>query len=174
MNSSFYRTSGSRLSVRLDYAPFLLQKIVLPLKERGMDGVDEALDVLKEYHLLREDIDALIELSTWPGKKSAFDGVDSKVKAALTRTYNKTVAPYSYSAVSAVKKKRAILDEVDEYGNEEERTGHSSDEGEDDDVKVDALIKTVVKKTSRKAETDGKKTAGPKAGTSGRGKTKAK
>lgn len=139
-----------------------------------MDGVDEALDVLKEYHLLREDIDALIELSTWPGKKSAFDGVDSKVKAALTRTYNKTVAPYSYSAVSAVKKKRAVLDEVEEYGNEDETTVQSSDEGDDDDVNVDALIKPVAKKTSRKAETGDKKPTASKAGTSGRGKTKAK
>lgn len=139
-----------------------------------MDGVDEALDVLKEYHLLREDIDALIELSTWPGKKSAFDGVDSKVKAALTRTYNKTVAPYSYSAVSAVKKKRAALDEVEEYGNDDETTVQSSDEGEDDDVNVDALIKPVVKKTTRKVEAGGKKPTASKAGSSGRGKSKAK
>lgn len=146
---------------------------MLPLKERGLDGVDEALEVLKEYHLLREDIDALIELSTWPGKKSIFDGVDSKVKAALTRTYNKTVAPYSYSAVSTVKKKRAAADDIEEYGDEEGTTAQSSDEGEDDDINVDALIKPVVKKSSGKTVAGGKKSTAPKA-TTGRGKTKAK
>ncbi|EDW32619.1 GL13172 [Drosophila persimilis] len=37
-------TSGSRLSVRLDYAPFLLDNIARPLAKDGQDGVSAALD----------------------------------------------------------------------------------------------------------------------------------
>uniref|UniRef100_A0A1A9ZHJ4 DNA replication factor RFC1 C-terminal domain-containing protein n=1 Tax=Glossina pallidipes TaxID=7398 RepID=A0A1A9ZHJ4_GLOPL len=121
------RTSGSRLSVRLDYAAFLLHKIIHPLKEHGLDGVNESLNTIKEYHLLREDLESLIELTTWPGKKSPMDGVDSKIKAALTRSYNKEVLAYSYSAGAGIKKKRSEasddLDYMDADNNEEGKEG---------------------------------------------------
>lgn len=146
------RTSGSRQSIRLDYAPFLLDKIVKPLKDKANDGVEESLNVLKEYHLLREDIDSLIELTAWPGKKSPLDAVDGKVKAALTRAYNKEVLAYTYSAQAGVKKKRsqAADDEADlegliegEEGEEAARSNavDSDEEKEDDSLENDGLIK---------------------------------
>lgn len=163
------RTSGSRLSIRLDYAPFLLANIVRPLKEHGNDGVDESLKVLQEYRLLREDIDSLIELTSWPGKKSPMDAVDGRVKAALTRSYNKEILPYSYSAVTAVKKKKMeSLESVDLLGLGEGEEGESaaveSEEEEDNNLDNDNLIKAKKKptpSTSKKASSTGKpKTAG--------------
>lgn len=148
------RTSGSRSSIRLDYAPFLLQNIVQPMIDDGSDGVEEALSVMKEYRLLREDLDALVEITAWPGKKSLLDSVDGKVKAALTRAYNKEVAAFSYSAVSGVKKKRAAADD-DFVTDESERIVSSDDENEDDDVEKDALIKA--KKTTRASAAAAKK-----------------
>ncbi|XP_055546783.1 replication factor C subunit 1 [Wyeomyia smithii] len=157
-------SSGSRLSVRLDYAPFLLQAIVRPLKEKGSDGVDESLAVLKEYHLLREDLESLVELTTWPKQKNPMDGVDGKVKAALTRAYNKEVAPYSYSVMNAVKKKKAeAADEAAElYGDEEEDNNavvDSDEEKEDDDLENNAFIK-VKKKPAAKAGASSSSAAG--------------
>ncbi|TMW53346.1 hypothetical protein DOY81_001550, partial [Sarcophaga bullata] len=152
------RTSGSRLSVRLDYAPFLLDKIVKPLVDKGLEGVEESLATIKEYHLLREDIDSLIELTTWPGKKGPMDKVDGKVKAALTRAYNKEVLAYSYSATAGVKKKRAEasegLEQLDGLEEQEEGTVAtvSDDENDDDNLENDALIKAK-KKTSTSATT---------------------
>lgn len=166
-----YSTSGSRLSVRLDYAPFLIDKIVRPLKERGLDGVEESLNVIKEYHLLREDLDSLIELTSWPGKKSIFDSVEGKVKAALTRAYNKEINPYSYSVASAIKKSKVVATE-DAYGDNED--GSSSDEEQETTVDNDVLIKA--KKRPAAAAVTSSKTKGTSKAAAGpsRGKAKAK
>lgn len=155
------RTSASRQSIRLDYAPFLLAKIVRPLKELGMEGVEQSLEILKEYHLLREDIDSLVELAMWPGKKSLLDEVDGRVKAALTRTYNKEVLAYSYSVHAGVKKKKSeATEETELYGMEGEDGGDAplSDE-EEDKIENDGLIKA--KKSS--ATTSSKAKPGSKA-----------
>lgn len=170
----FHSTSGSRRSVRLDYAPFLLDKIVRPLKEQGVDGVAESLAVIKEYHLLREDLDSLIELTTWPGKKSLFDSVEGKVKAALTRAYNKEVNPYSYSVTSAVKKTTTVATD-DPYGDDEEAAGSSDDEQEST-VDNDVLIKAKKRPTAAaaaSAPSSSKAKASTKPSTS-RGKAKVK
>lgn len=122
-----------------------------PLIEDQNDGIEEALSVIKEYHLLREDIDALVELTAWPGKKSPMDRVDGRVKAALTRAYNKEIAPYSYSAANTVKKKKAAAaddDYMNEYG-EGGDVASDSDDGDDDTVDNDALIKQKKSATSK-------------------------
>ncbi|KAM8704543.1 hypothetical protein ACLKA7_009056 [Drosophila subpalustris] len=164
-------TSASKLSIRLDYAPFLLANIVRPLNLDGQEGVPAALDVLKNYHLLREDLESLIELTSWPGKKSPMDAVDGRVKAALTRAYNKEVMAYSYSAQANVKRKRAeaagdedtagMLGEEDEEGN----NALASDDDEDkDDLELDGLIKAKKKPAASTASKPGtSKTGGKKA-----------
>lgn len=174
------RTSASRQSIRLDYAPFLLQNIVHPLIEDQNDGVEEALSVIKEYHLLREDIDALVELSTWPGKKSPMDQVDGRVKAALTRAYNKEVAPYSYSTANNVKKKKTAAaddDYLNEYGEGGDQMS-DSDDGDDDNVDNDAMIKqkksAVSKASTSKASTSKASTSKAASGGSKRAGTSKK
>lgn len=138
----------------MDYAPYLVEKITKPLRDRGLDGVEEALSVLKEYRLLREDLDSLIELTTWPGKKNPMDSVEGKVKAALTRAYNKEVTPYTYTAAAAIKKKKSEKsnDELEEgYGGEDEgATIEASDDEENEDVESDVLIKMKKKTTTTK------------------------
>ncbi|CAD6991829.1 unnamed protein product [Ceratitis capitata] len=167
------RTSASRQSIRLDYAPFLLEKIVRPLRDLGMEGVKPSLDVLKEYHLLREDIDALVELTTWPGKKGPMEAVDGRVKAALTRTYNKEVLAYAYSANVGVKKKKSEANDENElYGEDGEEVGDAAQSDEDDDkIENDGLIKA--KKHSDKATTSKAKPSSM-AKTTGSGTTNKK
>lgn len=133
------------------------------------DGIEEALNVMKEYHLLREDLDSLSELTTWPGKKSLLDSVDGRVKAALTRTYNKEVAAYSYSAISTTKKKRAAAADDDFMNELGEGDGEqiSDDDGDDDNVANDALIK------AKKPSTSSKASGSSKAGGSSKGAGKA-
>lgn len=149
-------TSGSRLSVRMDYAPHLLSAILRPLKEKGADGVNESLSVIKEYRLLREDIESLVELTTWPKKKNIMESVDGRVKAALTRLYNKEISPYSYSVMAAVKKKKSNANS-DIYGEEEEENDDQSDEEkeEEEDISNNAFItvkKTAAVKSTSKAK----------------------
>lgn len=134
-----------------------------PLIEDKNDGVEEALNVIKEYRLLREDIDSLVELTTWPGKKNLMEQVDGRVKAALTRAYNKEVAPYTYSTVTNVKKKKSGSAD-DDYMNEYEEGGEGGDQLSDNDedvdtVENDALIKSKTKPKASSSKASGSGTA---------------
>ncbi|XP_052869207.1 replication factor C subunit 1 [Anopheles cruzii] len=167
-------TSGSRLAIRLDYAPHLLRSIVQPLQRRGAEGVHDSLEVIKGYRLLREDIDSLVELSTWPKAKSPMDTIDGKVKAALTRAYNKEIAPYSYSVMGAVKKK--ARDTADNgldglYDGEEDMATQPDSDDEDKEDKIDdnAFIKIKKKPTAAGGTA---KASTSKAGTSSKAKKK--
>ncbi|CRK98467.1 CLUMA_CG011824, isoform A [Clunio marinus] len=144
-------TSGSRLSVRLDYAQFLVQAIVRPLKEKGLEGVHESLEVIKEYRLLREDIESLLELTSWPKMKNPWDSIDSKVKAALTRAYNKEVQPYAYSAQTGVKKKNVRATEAEGFDYDEDAAALEQSDEEDDSLEKNTMIK--IKKPSMAKDT---------------------
>lgn len=168
-----FRTSASRQSIRLDYAPFLMQNILQPMIDDGNEGVEESLSVIKEYRLLREDIDSLVELATWPGKKKLMDSVDGRVKAALTRAYNKEVEAYSYSAIATTKKKRLAARDDDysnEYGEDGDDGSISDNDEDDDNLENDALIKQKQKKAPAKTSTTSKAS---KPSTSGTSKKKA-
>ncbi|XP_058119113.1 replication factor C subunit 1 [Anopheles ziemanni] len=168
-------TSGSRLAIRLDYAPHLLRSIVQPLQRRGAEGVNDSLEVIKEYRLLREDIDSLVELSTWPKNKSPMDSVDGKVKAALTRAYNKVIAPYSYSAMATVKKKThdAGQDEMDGLYMDGEQDAAPQQVESDEEEKEDKLDDNAFIKIKKKPAAGGSTKAGTsKASAPAKGKKK--
>uniref|UniRef100_A0A2A4JBC5 Replication factor C subunit 1 n=1 Tax=Heliothis virescens TaxID=7102 RepID=A0A2A4JBC5_HELVI len=136
-------TSGSKSSIFLDYSSHLRDAIVNPLIKDKADGISRSLEVLESYHLLREDLDSLVELSVWPGQRNPTILVDPKVKAAMTRTYNKKATALPY-APGAVKKGRAKADD-DDMGDDEQE----DEDEEDSDPENDALIK---KKKSKETE----------------------
>jgi replication factor C subunit 1 len=83
-----------------------------------------------------------------------FIGVDSKVKAAFTRAYNKDsyMTPYACSTISK-KSRGAAKGEEEGFGDEEdeENGAGSEDEGENaEDVTKDAMIKVKAKSTTSK------------------------
>lgn len=131
----------------MDYAPYLLAAIVRPLKDEGLEGVPKALEVMREYRISREDIDGLIELTTWPGMKNPMDAVESKVKAALTRAYNKEALAF----VPAAKKKSKAAEGEEDF-LEDEDAAPASDDEDDDKIDNDALIKQKKKTSDTKAE----------------------
>jgi replication factor C subunit 1 len=150
-------TSGSRMAIRLDYSQFLINAIIKPLVERGLEGVPDSLNIIKSYHLLREDIESLLEITSWGSGKSPWEKVDSKVKAALTRAYNKEVQPYSYSIQAGIKKKKVSYESEQGYGGDEEEDNGAESE-EEDSIENSSMIK--VKKTAAS------KNSNPKASTS--------
>ena len=96
-------------SLALGYGQVLRDHINSPLLKQGADEVDQAVSIMKEYSLLREDLDSLIEVTQWPDKPSAFRAVDSKRKAAFTRKYNKMDMALPYSvAITFSRKKGGI------------------------------------------------------------------
>uniref|UniRef100_A0A182NQL7 Replication factor C subunit 1 n=1 Tax=Anopheles dirus TaxID=7168 RepID=A0A182NQL7_9DIPT len=169
-------TSGSRLAIRLDYAPHLLRTIVQPLQQRGSEGVHDSLEVIKQYRLLREDIDSLVELSTWPKRKSPMDSVDGKVKAALTRAYNKEIAPYSYSAMTTVKKKAQDAPGQDDMDGLYEMDGEQADAGahSDEEEKEDKIDDNAFIKIKKKPAAGGAAKASSSKASGGAGKGKKK
>lgn len=164
-------TSGSKLDLALDYLPYIRDAIIKPLINEGAAGVPQSLDVLKKYYLLREDLESLLELSSWPGQKDPMSLVESKVKAALTRAYNKEGIMIPYAVHTTVKKKSgSSFTEME--GAEGEETEDVEEEDEDtDDVKSDAMIKIAKKKTASAESASG--TSDVKKG-KGKGRGKAK
>ncbi|CAH0747063.1 unnamed protein product [Diatraea saccharalis] len=139
-------TSGSKSSIFLDYCTHLRDAIVNPLIKDRNDGIANSMQVLESYHLLREDLDSLTELSLWPGQRNPMLLIDSKVKAAMTRTYNKsgTALPYAPGTIKKVRTK-----DDGELGDELDDETYDVDGEEDSDPENDVLIKK--KKTEKSA-----------------------
>ncbi|XP_046972816.1 replication factor C subunit 1 [Vanessa cardui] len=130
-------TSGSKSSIFLDYAYYLRDAVATPLIKEKLEGIDKSMEVLESYHLLREDLDSLVELSLWPGQRNPINMIETKVKAAMTRTYNKKATALPY-APAAVKKGRAQDNE------------NSQEDYEDDPIDSDPENDTLIKKKKTK------------------------
>jgi replication factor C subunit 1 len=60
---------------------------------------------MSNYSLLREDLDNLLEVCQWPNCSDPMKNIESKVKAAFTRSYNKDVIlPYATNLGSISKR----------------------------------------------------------------------
>ncbi|CAL8099615.1 unnamed protein product [Calicophoron daubneyi] len=143
-------SSNSR-NLILDYASVLADSLTRPLKE---GDVDRVLQTLISYQLEREDLDSILELATWPNRPNRMAGIDSKVKAALTRAFNKSVHKLPYVSASNVKAGRskraapvdAILEDMD--GDAEGLFDVAEDSPKDDeDMQIDSMI--IKKKASK-------------------------
>jgi len=103
-----------------------------------MGGVEQAVERMGDYSLLREDLDGLLEATQWPDRPDAMKDVDSKTKAAFTRRYNKEGVNLPYAVQQAVNKRKAAPATEDGWGEEE---GDDVEEDEGSDVENDAMIK---------------------------------
>ena len=165
-------TGASKEGVNLDYLKPLRNAITRPLVTTGMEGVDAAIDIMNKYHLLREDLNSLIEVSLWPGDRDPMEAIDSKVKGAFTKTYNKNAAPVPYIVSGTSKKKAtsALQDEAALVEEEEEEEVANSD---DDTIETDKMIKAKKPTTTKKTESKAKNTSNQPS-KRGRGRGKAK
>ncbi|XP_014813288.1 PREDICTED: replication factor C subunit 1 isoform X2 [Calidris pugnax] len=144
------RTQTCKRTVNMEYLPYLRDAIVQPLKDLGAEGVQEAITFMDSYCLMKEDIENIMEISTWGGKPSPFSKLDPKVKAAFTRAYNKEahLTPYSLHSVKTSKRQSgsAMSLELSEDLTVEEI---QSDEDEQESVESDAMIKQKKVKSSK-------------------------
>ncbi|KFQ77796.1 Replication factor C subunit 1, partial [Phaethon lepturus] len=139
-----------RTVINMEYLSYLRDALVRPLQDFGTDGVQEAVTFMDSYCLMKEDIENIMEISTWGGKPSPFSKLDPKVKAAFTRAYNKEVhlTPYSLNYVKTSKRQSgsAVALDLNEDLYVEEI---QSDEDEQDTVESDAMIKQKKAKSSK-------------------------
>ena len=140
------KISGSKTSLNLDYLEPLRNSLVNPLIKEGAEGIPKVLERLESYYLKKEDIETMNELTLWENQTDPMSKVDSKVKAALTRAYNKESFTLPYSLGTVKKGRSQAADNIDDYGgllNEEGETQDDDDQGNnnEDDIDLDAMIK---------------------------------
>ncbi|KAM4807653.1 replication factor C subunit 1 [Rhinophrynus dorsalis] len=163
------RTRTNKGSLNLDYLSYMRNALVQPLCARGADGVQDVVEFMDTYYLMKEDFDNIMEICSWGGKPSAFSKLDPKVKAAFTRGYNKEthLTPYSLQMVKA--SKREAVSVLDSELNEELNAEESQADEKADDVEMDAMIKAKKAKPAKpskasKSEKGGEKKPGKAKG----------
>ncbi|XP_014216279.1 replication factor C subunit 1-like [Copidosoma floridanum] len=139
-------TGASKEAVNLDYLKMLAHSIIRPLAVEGSEGVEKSVEIMNKYHLSRDDLDSLLELTKWPHTRDLMQAVDTKTKAAFTRAYNKSA---SYNSAGTMKKKSAKGDANDDLLGEEDEELASDDE-EEDKIENDKLIKAKTSKAAAK------------------------
>lgn len=73
------RTMSSRQAVNLDYLHYLRQALLNPLQRHGAEGAAQAVKLLDDYQLIKEDVDSIMEISVWGGQPDPYSKLDSKV-----------------------------------------------------------------------------------------------
>jgi len=128
--------SANKIGVGMEYLSVLKRMLSDPLVKKGTEGISEVIKIMNEYCLTRDDFDTILELSTWPGQKDPSTMIDSKVKAAFTRAYNKESHKNPFTIVNIKKLKASKLNEEGEEENED-----AEEEEDSDDIAADSMIK---------------------------------
>lgn len=65
--------------MNLDYIPYLRGALLSPLQKQGADGAGQAVQLLDDYQLIKEDVDNIMEISVWGGQPDPYSKLDPKV-----------------------------------------------------------------------------------------------
>ena len=135
------KVSMTKAEFRTNYLPPLASIIYSILHEKQTDGIDECIEILDSYYLLKDDFDIMMEMYIHGDK--LMTKIPTNVKAAFTRKYNKESHNIPYS-ISSIAKTAAVSmmsveneNELDDFAD-----NPSSDEKEvEDDLSKDKMIK---------------------------------
>ncbi|GAA5917835.1 hypothetical protein JCM8208_006381, partial [Rhodotorula glutinis] len=105
------RVSSDKRELRQSYLPTLFPRLVQPLQERGVDGVEEVIELMDEYYLGRDEWDAIVELGVGEGRgmDEVLKKIPAQTKSAFTRKYNAQDHPIPYHKPEAGKAKAKKL-----------------------------------------------------------------
>ena len=130
-----YKISADKTELRLGYLPAIRDQFVSLMMPNDGNGpnVEEAIGLMDDYGLDRDDIFENIDEFVLDRKAKKFADLDSKTKAAFTREYNKGVhkSQALIEEQGAPTRMRKKIVEEDDEDNEEEDNG--DDDGDDDD-----------------------------------------
>ncbi|RKL33581.1 Replication factor C subunit 1 [Fusarium proliferatum] len=152
------KSSGDHNEIRQQYLPILWTQLVDRLQKQGNEAVPEVIDLMDSYYLTREDFDAVQELGVGPMDEEHVK-IETKTKAAFTRTYNAMSHPVPFMKASSVVAPKAQpkevpdLEEAVEDDDAEAVEAPEVDEEDDEiDFKKDKYIKKPkAKKVTKKA-----------------------
>ena len=157
-----YRISANAQELRRTYIPVLREKIFRCIQKANPESNQDAIDLMDEYGLSRDDIVEKLDVLVLGKKDFSFDDLDSKQKTAFTKQYNAgvhmnqaLVREQGGGGAASKKKKRApVFDEDDEDG----AGGNSESEEEIDEEKELAMLQAQFKKKGRRKAATKKKT----------------
>lgn len=71
---------GNAKSVCMDYLPILRDRLTQPLiHNKQGEGVTQVMELMDSYDLLKDDYDAILDLTSWPGGKDVRSLIETKV-----------------------------------------------------------------------------------------------
>ncbi|TID23926.1 hypothetical protein CANINC_003087 [Pichia inconspicua] len=151
------KTKTNNVDLRLDYIPFMRNKLLDPLVTKGSDGIPQLLELMDEYYLTKEDFDNIMELQVNGTMKvdDVYKKIPTSVKSAFTRKYNSYVHPTMiYKTGDSIGKgtRGNSLMGLEEEEGESLDAGAVDDESgnEDSGIEKDNLIKEVKRKNTSK------------------------
>ncbi|WAQ87077.1 hypothetical protein PtA15_7A807 [Puccinia triticina] len=132
------KISGDKRETLMNYLPILYPRLIDPLRDGGVEAVDEIIELMDDYFLTKEEWDNLVELmAIGKSPEELMKQIPSATKATLTRKYNKASHPIPFQkeviglAVSKKIKSDAIPDVEELAESDEDPT----------DITKDKLIK---------------------------------
>lgn len=153
-----YKISGGGTEMRLSYLPTLRSRFVSLLTDKHNEtGVEDAIALMDDYGLDRDDILEKMDEFNMNSKDKGFSTLDSKRKAAFTKTYNagshKSQALVSAQGQAPTKKRKAAatsgdLMDPDAIDDDQVENVDDDQDDEEDAAKVAAQFK---KKGRKKA-----------------------
>ncbi|KJR87082.1 replication factor C subunit 1 [Sporothrix schenckii 1099-18] len=151
------KASGDHNEIRQQYLPVLWYQLIKQLENEGKDAIDGVIELMDNYYLTRDDVDAIRELGLGYMSEDTVN-IDSQTKAAFTRTYNGMAHPVPFmKATTATVAKKTARDAPDlEEAIEEDDDGDVvaepvDEEDEELDLKKDKYIKQPKAKAKRAA-----------------------
>ena len=146
-----YHVSGGFPDMRMSYIPLFRDRF-LSLITNGQN--DEAIDLMDEYGFDRDDVFEKLDEFVVDKKAATFASIDSKKKAAFTRTFNerahKSQALVAEQGAGKLPKRKAssvASDNVDPDAINDDQV--PEEEEDDDDEADDAKIVAMFKKKRR-------------------------
>lgn len=79
---------SSRQAVNLDYLYYLRLALLSPLQRHGAEGASEAVQILNDYQLIKDDVDSIMEISIWGSQPDPYSKLDSKVSRKWEGVYS--------------------------------------------------------------------------------------
>jgi replication factor C subunit 1 len=157
-----YKVSADAPELRMNYLPVMRRQFQELLFDKDGAKVIEAIELMDQYGLDRDDIFENIDeflLSVSGSQEKKFSDLDSKAKAAFTREYNKTAhtsqALVAEQGVKSGRKKGTDgASEVEVTGeldvvDDDKAAGQENDDEQDDEEDVEALKEMFMKKRKK-------------------------
>ncbi|KAF4437972.1 replication factor C subunit 1 [Fusarium austroafricanum] len=154
------RSSGDHNEIRQQYLPVLWMQLVDRMQKEGNEAVGEVIDLMDSYFLTREDFDAVQELGVGPMDEEHVK-IETKAKAAFTRTYNAMSHPVPFmkaSNVVATKAQPKEVPDLEEAVEDDDAEAVDAPEVEEDDDEIDFKKDKYIKKPKAKKATTKKAT----------------